>query len=411
MRILHINTSDVGGGGAALAAWRLHEQLVADDVDSRLLVYSKRSGDARVERVKIPRRDILSRAAYRRLGYDDIHLKSTYKLVDHPWVQDADVLHLHNLHGNYFNYQAIPKLAAGKAVVWTLHDMWSLTGHCAYSLGCGRWEHGCGQCPDLAIYPSILRDTTAKVWRARQAMYKSLDHVANVKVVAPSQWLAEAAKRGLLGRFDVECLPYGLDLDVYQPRGKADARHMLGLPKDKWAILCVAAAFNSPFKGLSLLMDALKLLPAEVSSRAELWVVGDAGSAIVEQAAIPVRTLGYNSGDRVKSVLYSAADLLVLPSRADNLPLVLQESLACGLPMVGFDVGGVSDVIRDGMTGLLAKAEDAGDLAAKLAMLLPDEAQRMAMSGACRAVAESDYEIEHITSRYRAIYKSLIRVN
>jgi glycosyltransferase involved in cell wall biosynthesis len=184
-------------------------------------------------------------------------------------------------------------------------------------------------------------------------------------------------------------------------------RDRLNIPKGKKVLLFVATHLQERRKGGDLLFDALQQLPESIKSETVLLMLGSGDSSIAQQLGIEVIALGYVQEEKLKAIAYSAADLFVFPTRADNLPLVLQESMACGTPMIACDVGGVSDLVRPGVTGLLAKPEDVKDLNAKVLSLLEDEQLRRSMSQQCRAVALSEYPLETQAQQYLELYRTL----
>lgn len=403
MKVLHVNQSDTVGG-AAIAAHRLHEELLDQDIGSKLLVDVAKSHSELVD--TIPRRryvdSISSRLAYYTgLNYTN-HL-STFKLTTHSSFQEADVLNFHNLHGDYFNYLALSKLTRSKPAVLTLHDMWSFTGHCAYSFGCDRWKTGCGRCPDLKTYPAVSCDRTALEWRLKQWVYNR----ARLTIVSPSQWLSDLVKKSLLSHYEIHTIPNGLNTQVYRPLDRSMCRSALDLPLDGKVLLFTAQSLQDPRKGGDLLRDALKKLPASVTKDLTLLVFGEDGEALESGVNIPVVSLGYVGGDRIKSIAYSSADVFVFPTRADNLPIVIQESMACGTPTVSFSVGGVPELVRPGITGLLANPADTDSLAEKMTEILSSDSLRDRMAQHCRDIAVKDYDIKMQVEKYTSLYKSM----
>ena len=149
------------------------------------------------------------------LGFPDMYLPTGRILEHHPWLAQADVINAHNLHGHYFPLPMLAQISQKKPVIWTLHDMWSFTGHCGYSFTCQGWRHGCGKCPALDTPPSIRRDTTRSLWRRRQRVYAQ----SNLRLVTPSRWLASLAMQSpLLSRFPVQVIPNGVNVDVFKPQ-------------------------------------------------------------------------------------------------------------------------------------------------------------------------------------------------
>jgi glycosyltransferase involved in cell wall biosynthesis len=161
-------------------------------------------------------------------------------------------------------------------------------------------------------------------------------------------------------------------------------------------------------KGGDLLLKALELLPDSLKAEIILLTFGSGGEAMAAAAGMAVMDLGYVSNDRFKAIAYSAADIFVFPTRADNLPLVLQESMACGTPMVSFNIGGVPDLVRPGVTGYLAQPENSEDLCQRLIQLLEDQSLRQQMARNCRAIALQEYPIELQAKRYIDLYKNLL---
>ncbi len=406
MKVLQINQSDVGGG-AAIAAYRLHQGLLNRGLSSKLLVGEALTSDPKVE--VIQQNLNLNRQLFRfngRFGLLYLNVLSTFDIPKHPFYQEADVLNFHNLHGafDWFNYLAISHLTKTKPAIFTLHDMWSFTGHCAYSYDCDRWKTGCGKCPYPDLYPHIHRDNTRIEWKLKDWVYSK----ANLIIVAPSQWLAAQAKASMLGRYDVHCIPYGIDTEAYQPIDPQACRKELGLPLDLKILMFGATNLKDKRKGGDLLFKILQNLPESLKAETVLLTFGDRGEEIAKQVGMKVVSLGYLTSDRLKSIAYSAADLFIFPTRADNLPLVLQESMACGTPMISFDIGGVPDLVRPGITGYLAQAEDTTDFCNGIINLLEDDQLRQEMSTNCREIALKEYDLDLQAQRYMKLYQQVL---
>jgi glycosyltransferase involved in cell wall biosynthesis len=315
MNVLHINQSDISGG-ASIAGFRLHEGLLAEGVDSRLLVGDMTLEDERVAALPAP--SFLDRQTSRvawRMGLNYVNLTSSFAIRKHPFYKRADILNLHNLHGGYFNYLSVRSLTEIKPAVFTLHDMWSFTGHCAYSYDCGGWERGCGQCPYLSTTPPVKRDSTRLEWRLKNWVYNG----SNLEIVAPSRWLAEQARRSLLKRFPVHHIPYGLDLKIYRPLDADQSRRELGIPAGKKVLMFGAQMLSDQRKGGDLLLEALQGLPASLKSGIVLLTLGQGGEALAATTGMRTIHLGYLSGDAQKVRAYSAADLFIFPTPAGRL--------------------------------------------------------------------------------------------
>ncbi|WP_066425194.1 glycosyltransferase family 4 protein [Anabaena sp. 4-3] len=405
MNVLHINQSDISGG-AAIAAYRLHQGLLTQGIHSNLLVGNVEFDSDRVAVVyrKYRLENQLSRLT-KFLGLNYIHLISTFDNYNHPFYTQADIINFHNLHTGYFNYLAMPKLTENKPAIFTLHDMWSFTGHCSYTYDCDRWKQGCGQCPYPETYPEIARDNTRLEWKLKNWVYSK----SHLSIVAPSKWLTEQAKKSMLSRFPIYYIPYGIDTKAYKPLNTEKCREILGIPANKKVLMFGAQILRDSRKGGDLLIKALQNFPEVLKPETLLLTLGKGGEQIADLVGIPTLKLGYVSSDRLKAMAYSAADLFVFPTRADNLPLVLQESMACGTPMVSFKVGGVSDLVRPGVTGYLAQPEDTQDFCNGIVQLLEDSQLRQKMSENCRVIALEEYPLELQAQRYIELYHQVLQ--
>lgn len=405
MNILHINQSDIAGG-AAIAGYRLHQGLLAQGIDSRLLVTNVKIKSDRIAAVSRNYRveDKINRFT-RRLSLNYIKFTGSFEIPKHPFYKQADVLNFHNLHSGCFNYLAIPLLTFKKPAIYTLHDMWSFTGHCAYSYDCDRWKIGCGRCPYPDSYPAIEKDSTSLEWKLKNWVYSC----SNLTIVTPSNWLTEQAKQSMLNRFPIHHIPYGIDTEIYQPLDAEQCKSRLGIPTGKKVLMFGAQSLTDSRKGGDLLLKALSSLPESLKADTVLLTIGERGGALTNVVGVQTLNLGYVSSEQEKSVAYSAADLFIFPTRADNLPLVLQESMACGTPMVSFKIGGVGDLVRPGVTGYLAEPENAFDFSTGIVQLLEDGNLRSRLSQQCRAIALEEYSLELQTKRYIELYRQFLR--
>ena len=411
MRVLQINLSDYNlNGGTGIAMHRLHSALRGTGVDSKILC-SLKTLDHSQNIVKIPRSvklkiaEKLIKNITLQLGLNDIHSLNSFDVIKNQVYLDADILNLHCIHEGFFSYLALPSLTKSKPAVFTLHDMWAFTGHCAYSYDCDRWKIGCGKCPYPETSPSIKRDGTYWEWQLKDWAYSN----SNLAIVTPSSWMTEQAKQSMLNRFPIHHIPYGLDTNTYQPLDPEACRLLLGIPTAKKVLMFAAEKLNDPRKGGDLILKVLQRLPESLKAETVLLLLGGNGEVIAELTGFQTLNLGYLNHARLMTIAYSAADLLLFPSRDDNLPLILQESMACGTPMVSFKVGGVPDLVRPGITGYLAEAENVEDFRDGIIQLLDDEPLRNYMSQQCRKIAVKEYSLELYVHRYLDLYRQLLQ--
>jgi glycosyltransferase involved in cell wall biosynthesis len=414
--VLLLNHADIGAGGAAVAGFRLHRSLLAAGVDSTLLVGRKSGGDPTVSELRNPR---LPRRLVRKLGHEvglnELDGIGAYRLPRSDHARRADVVHAHAVHGSWFSYPALAPLSRRVPTVLTLHDMWPFTGHCSFSFECDRWRAGCGSCPHPEVFPAIKRDATAVEWRLKDAVWAR----SRLVVVSPSRWLADLARESTLGRFEVRVIPHGIDTEQLAPRPRQACRSALGIPEDRTALLFTAASLQARAgggdaadrKGVDLLLAALLAVPRPLRARCSLILMGGDGRAmagLLRAEGYDVIEVGYVVSDPLKSFVYSAADLFVFPTRADNAPLVVLESLACGTPVASFDVGGIAEMVRPGLTGTLAPPEDVAALGADLVALIGQPDRLAAMRTDCRSLVESEHAAPLAAARHVELYEKLV---
>jgi glycosyltransferase involved in cell wall biosynthesis len=406
MNVLLINGS-VGMGGAGTAVETLGRGLqeYGHSVDFAAASFDTGTGPNRhlVPQVRHIGQKLARRAAYE-TGLGDIGIMNARSLARQSWFRRADIVNFHNLHGGYINYLALPKLTRERPAVITLHDMWAFTGHCVYSFDCDRWQNGCGRCPYPESYQAIKRDGSAISHRLKRHAF----HAANVEFIGVSAWMADLARQSLLAPIPVHHVPNGIDTRIYRPEDAEQARRSLGLPLDRPVALYLAHNISDPRKGFDLLQDALQRLSPDVRAELFLTVVGSVGNDPDLGLAVDHSYLGYVAEPERKRLIFSAADICLFPTRSDNLPVVLQESLACGTPMVAFDVGGVAELVREGQTGLLAPHEDSESFARCIETLLAQPDLRGAMAAECRSVAERDFSLERQAAGYSAIFERML---
>lgn len=316
-------------------------------------------------------------------------------------IPKSEVINLHWV-ANFIDLGAFFEwLPNEKVLIWTLHDMASFTGGCCHAMGCPKFIDGCGVCPQLGS--TTEHDLSRDVWQRKKKYYSALDS-DKFHIVTPSQWLSGELKRSpLLGRFPTSVIPYGLDLEVFKPRDREVSREVLGIPMAAKVILFVSNG-SVRLKGFHVLLDALDGLDA--NSGVFLLSIGfDSGTVLQRFKHIHIASI---KDEGLMSLIYSAADLFVLPSLADNLPNTMLESMACGTPVVAFATGGIPEGVRPGITGLLAKAGDATELREAILGLLGNEDRRLEMAANCRKVALAEYSLELQAKRYVELYESML---
>jgi glycosyltransferase involved in cell wall biosynthesis len=313
---------------------------------------------------------------------------------------NPDVVHLHWIAGGMMRIEDIAKIKA--SVVWSLHDMWAFTGGCHYDEACGKYKTACGACPVLGS--AKPNDLSAKIWQRKQTNF--IKH-PNLTIIGLSQWLANEAKASsLFSQTPVVNLPNPIDTALFAPFDKQQARELFNLPQDKKLVLFGAmGATSDPRKGFKELSQALELLDSE---NTELVVFGSSQPQTPQGFKQKAHYLGHLHDDVSLRVLYSAADVMVVPSLQENLSNAIMESLACGTPVVGFDIGGNSDLIVHQKTGYLAQPYSVTDLAAGIDWVLnTPNYPELCQNARNKVLREFDSRV--VAQKYIALYEQVVR--
>ncbi len=412
MRIIHLSYNDINGG-AFRAAYRIHQSLIKQGVNSRLWVNEKKSEDRTVEELNNKIGKVLNKLRTRVINHSLVKmLKTENKIIHSPsvlpsnWVKhinnsNADIVHLHWIQNEMLSIKDISKIK--KPIVWTLHDMWAFCGAEHYTND-DRWREG--------YYPNNRPnyesgfDLNRWTWNRKKKYWNK-----PIQIVAPSAWLGKCvSESALMKNWPVSVIPNPIDTDQWTPIDKMNARQLLNLSPDANLILFGAVGGGKdPRKGYDLLLSALKYLKVDKKiKKIELVVFGQSKPKSQLDLGFPIHYSGYLYDDLSLRVLYSAADVMVVPSRQDNLPNTAVESQACGTPVVSFNIGGLQDIIGHEKTGYLAQAFDTRDLANGIIFVL-EQSFSDKQSNNTRKRAVEKFSEKKIAEHYVNIYKKLCK--
>ncbi|WP_462249664.1 glycosyltransferase [Ferruginibacter sp.] len=278
-----------------------------------------------------------------------------------PEILNADIIYIHWALYGFLNYNSIAQIAElKKPVIVVMHDMWNITGGCHYSFTCDKYKTGCSNCQ--MIPGNKENDLSAKGFRKKLRLYNKY---SNFYFVSPSKWLYNCAKEALLTKSKpIFYIPNVLDNTLFKPFNKTTAKQILNINTDETVIAFGAVSVSSPYKGWPYLQKALEILHKDEAYKNILVLIF--GSVYNKEiaASIPFKTkfMGFLADEYSTMLVYNAADVFIVPSLADNQPTTVQESLSCGTPVVGFDTGGIPDMIQHKENGYLAKYKDAEDV-------------------------------------------------
>jgi putative colanic acid biosynthesis glycosyltransferase len=336
----------------------------------------------------------------RLLGKHAFYSKNaTLLLVEKLTEKRPDIVHLHNIHGHYLNVEILFNYLskANLPVVWTLHDCWAFTGHCAHFdfCGCMKWQTGCHCCPQLLSYPiSFIFDRSREAFRHKKRLFTAL---RNLTIVTPSQWLADLVCKSFLAPYSIKVINNGIDLSLFKPTKSNSIRLKYNL-SDKFVVLGVAAGFGER-KGLKYFIELAKTMGDQI----QVILVGANDWDI---ARIPNNIIAVKRTDSIAELAeyYSSADVFINPTLEDNFPTVNIEALACGTPVITFETGGSPEAI-DEKTGIVIKRGDSESLRRSILTIIESLMLKNSIECVDRAKSKYNKRVKHL--EYIDIYKSL----
>jgi len=416
MRVLIVNTAE-RTGGAAIAANRLLQALNRNGVEARMLVRDRKTDAPDVvsvpqswrlkanflwERGVIWLANGLSKQNLFQVDIANAGADIT-RMEAFKW---ADVIHLHWVNQGFLSLKDLERImASGKPVVMTMHDQWYFTGICHYSGTCDKYRSQCCSCP---MIKGIGGDMARRVFDRKRAIYEG----RNLTFVGCSRWMADLARQGVLTQgHTVTNVPNAIDTEVFKPLDKASARKKYGLPTDQRLLLFGAQRITDKRKGFRYLAEACEHISMHhptLSGHLGVVVLGGDAESVKSALPLPVYTVNYLSNEAEIAELYNAVDLFVTPSLQDNLPNTIVEAMSCGIPCVGFNVGGIPEMINHQQDGYVADYCDSIDFAQGIAWCLNDS-RYASLSQQARSNALASYSEPIAAKRYQAVYQEAIQ--
>jgi glycosyltransferase involved in cell wall biosynthesis len=428
MKITILSTFD-NFGGASIAASRLNKALNINGLSSKMLVQEKKGNLPNIETIApnwFQKKLAFLRFALDRLQFTFYEKNKDVRFIfsqakigvdvsNHPLIQQSDIIHLHWINFGFLSLNSLEKLfKTNKPIICTLHDMWAFTGGCHYARECTNYEKSCGNCEQFLKNPS-QNDLSHQVWERKKEIFSN----ANLTIVTCSEWLAQKARESsLLKDKTIISIPNPIDIEIFRPIEKSVARAYFKLNPVKKYILFGAVKISDERKGFAYFVEASSvisnqlLVNGEKISDIEIIIFGQAQASDFERLPFKVNILGRLSDLEIIAKAYSAATVFVSPSIEDNLPNTIMESMACGTPVVGFEVGGIPEMIdhkKSGMppTGYLAKYKSVEDLAKGIYWTLFESDYQQLVHNS-RQIVLDNYSEKVVAEKYKKVYQSLI---
>lgn len=420
MRVLIINTSE-RIGGAAIAANRLMDALRNNGIQAKMLVRDKQTENITVIGLKkslwsiwqfVWERIVIWKANHfkqHNLFAVDIANTGT-DITTYPEFKEADIIHLHWVNQGMLSLKDLKKiLQSGKPIVWTMHDMWPCTGICHHARECDKYHKECHHCPYL-YNGGAKKDLSHQTFKKKKELYQ----LSPITFITCSQWLKErAGQSALLEQHPIVHIPNPIKTNLFTPRNKVEARQKCNLPTGKKLILFGSVKITDKRKGIDYFIESCKILAEkhpELVNNLGVAVYGKESEQLKSLVPFQVYALDYISNEKELVNVYNAVDLFVTPSLEENLPNTIMEAMACGIPCVGFHVGGIPEMIDHLHNGYVAEYKSAEDFANGIHWTL-SESEYQSLSEEARRKVTSSYSESTIAKKYIEVYNKMIGNN
>lgn len=336
------------------------------------------------------------------LSLQSVLYPQSFLLPFNPAFRAADLVHYHIIHNHFFSYLAFPLLSRLKPTVWSLHDPWAITGHCVHPFDCVGWQNGCTSCPHLE-YPFALRQDRAWLnFKLKKMAYRN----SRLNLVVASRWMKKLIEQSpLLGDFPVHHIPFGLELGVFGPRDKANAKLAFGLSAERLVI--GLRALQGPYKGYEYALAALEAMPDTLPI--QILTCQSRGLFDSLREKFPVVDLGEIHGDEAMANFFNASDIHLMPSMAESFGMMAMEAAACGVPSVVFTGTPLAEVCFAPEGGIAVRKGDVNELTIALVQLTVDSSRRHEMGQRARVLATQHYSFDNYARDMMALYDSLLQ--
>ena len=456
MRILQVNTYDRKGGAERIAS-SLYEGIDSAGYNSRFIVGRRFGSDSNIYEInpdsagglwkkaflklaelssyfpgadikhysnKICRHIAEPKKAYRWYkGQEEFDFPLSRQILEYPFGR-SDLIHFHNLHGNYYDLRSLIQINNKIPILITLHDEWLLTGHCACSLDCRRWLSGCGNCPYLDTYPAINQDNTLNNWLTKKNIYSK----CRFYVSTPSNWLMQRVEKSILASSIIEgkIINNGVNTDIFKPSDKSQARKTVNIDNEAIVFVFIANYIRSnPFKDYKTVIKSVYNIGGYFpDKKVILLAIGEQGP-VEYHDNIEIRFESYIENQKLIARYYQSADLYLHAAYSEVWGLTITEAQACGIPVIATSVGGISEQICslyrndpvmksllpvDKATGILVEKENVFQMTEAIKLLLSDNNLYKKISDNAALKAKRNFNIDKMINNYIAWYREILKI-
>lgn len=395
------------GGGAEQSVLTLHKTFLRMGHQSRLYVGTRHTDTPEV--IEIPAARVfpgVMRSVYwleRNLGWQYLYAPRLRRLA-RQLDGTTDVVHVHTLWGGQYGYAdvgAVSALSRSFPTVVTLRDAWLMTGHCACFFECARWKDGCGRCPDLRLQPALSRDATRFNWRRKRRTIQR----SPIRVTVVSSWLkTQIEQSSIFAGKPVDVIHNSVDETVFTTGSRDAARAELGVPQDAFVVLLAGQAIEGINQGIS--QHAIEALNCLNNPRMTALLIGHSAARVAATLRTPSVVLPFQRQPQEMARCYRAADITVVPSEFETFGRVAAESLCCGTPVVAFATGGLTDIVRPGISGWLVPTGDVDGLAQTLHHVFENRDELGSLHRDCTRCASAQFSTARIAESYLTVYRT-----
>ncbi len=386
----------------------LHLYLQEQGIDSQQFVWNKKSDDNATHEIakNLNNKHVLQKIlSYlnKTLSTQSMFHPFSYQLLYEKKFLEADIVHYHLIHNDFFNISDFPILTKLKPTVWTLHDPWALTGHCIHPMDCDRWKTGCGDCPDLSTPKQIELDTTALNWELKKQYYSQ----SNFDLVVSSKWIYDKVKASpLLKDKPIHFVPFGVDLDFFKPMENIPLRSKLGIKSDN-IVLCFRAS-KIEYKGLDIILGMLEKLNVD---RSITLLAINTSKGILKKIDKKYQIIEFEwiDNDKLLVEIYNAADIFLMPSSAESFGMMAMEAMACGKPSIVMSGTALEEIVfPEQGGGIVVQQGDIPAFVSQIEELIQNDEKRYYMGKKARELAEKHYNVDRYVSDIIKVYEEVI---